>query len=454
MSLLFHQFTWFEWVSELSIGWIIIIACFLYLFFQKYIYFIIALCAHVLNIFHSLPAVPNHMFFEWLVNLTLLVTIFYFLIKAKSYNINSIEDKLWARFMPAGKIALFILYFYVVFHKLNSDFFNPEVSCGGIFFEDVIRNFGLHHITFMHDILLVDNLGLRTTSIYLTIIAEAVIPILLIFRKTRNAGILTGVLFHLVLPFQGHTGIYSFSAMLFTFYVFFWGEDTFVKFNTFLSKYNKPITLYFIGSFIALIFIKKFAGWFLFNTSSTLFWFIYSVVYIVLFYSSTRNKIFSFPQQLITNYNIGLLWMSPIIIFINGLSPYLGLKTEFSYSMFSNLRTEGGITNHYLVPVTTQVFDYQKQIVTILETNNNDIKKADKYHQKDVHFVLFEFIRLLNKNKNDFYVKFSVGGKNYIVKKTNGVYEEDGGLDMTQNYWLQKFFRFRNVYDGPSLCQH
>jgi hypothetical protein len=35
--------------------------------------------------------------------------------------------------------------------------------------------------------------------------------------------------------------------------------------------------------------------------------------------------------------------------------------------MFSNLRTEGGTTNHLLVPASLQVADYQKDLVTIEE---------------------------------------------------------------------------------------
>jgi hypothetical protein len=43
-------------------------------------------------------------------------------------------------------------------------------------------------------------------------------------------------------------------------------------------------------------------------------------------------------------------WAIPAVAVFNGATPYLGLKTVANYSMFSNLRTEGGRTNHLIVP--------------------------------------------------------------------------------------------------------
>jgi hypothetical protein len=59
-----------------------------------------------------------------------------------------------------------------------------------------------------------------------------------------------------------------------------------------------------------------------------------------------------------------------VLALLNGLSPYLGLKTESSYTMFSNLRTEGGEWNHYLLPRQLQVFGFQDDLVSILRSND------------------------------------------------------------------------------------
>ncbi len=59
-----------------------------------------------------------------------------------------------------------------------------------------------------------------------------------------------------------------------------------------------------------------------------------------------------------------------LLIFI-GLTPYLGLRTAGSFSMFSNLRTEGDSSNHLLLgsnPI--KVWGYQEDVVWILEIDD------------------------------------------------------------------------------------
>lgn len=454
VTTIFHQCTWTEWFNQLSIGWIITIFAILYLIFNRYFYFFITLAASVADIFVALPSVPNHMFFEWLINTSLLASILYYIIKFKISNlpVENLDDTLWKKFMPVGRITLVILYFYVVFHKLNSSFFDPTISCAGQFFEDVLQNLGLNRIKFINNILLENNLAIRTISIYFTLISEAIIPVLLVFKRTRNVGILYGLLFHLILPFQGHVGIYSFSAMIYVFYIFFWEEKPFQVFYSFFQKKHFLIIIFFITNLILVIVAKKSGGWFLFNTLSTLFWFIYSVIHIKLFYTSV--KLSNTTNHINADYNLSFLWITPILVFINGLVPYLGLKTEFSYSMFSNLSTEKGNTNHYIIPATSQIFDYQKQIVQVIETDNEKLIKADRYFKMEVEFVLFEFVRILNESKDDFHVKFALNEKEYDLRKVNGKYNEDIGLDLNQNYLEKKFFKFRHIYTGSSLCQH
>jgi hypothetical protein len=59
------------------------------------------------------------------------------------------------------------------------------------------------------------------------------------------------------------------------------------------------------------------------------------------------------------------------LVGFNGLCPYLGLKTTLCYAMFSNLRTEGGTTNHLFIPASWQVFDVQQDLVTILDSSDD-----------------------------------------------------------------------------------
>src|SRR5690606_38333670 len=103
----------------------------------------------------------------------------------------------------------------------------------------------------------------------------------------------------------------------------------------------------------------------------------------------------------------------PVIVFLNGASPYLGLKTENSYSMFSNLRTEGGETNHYLVPASVQIFDYQANLVEIVSSTDESLQRLVEANEL---MVLFEFKRYLRKYDVE-EVVYRLNGKLDVYRK-------------------------------------
>src|SRR5688572_6543503 len=81
----------------------------------------------IFQVLTTLPNVSNHWLFTAFVNLTIIQAILYLAVKNKSFAIH--KDELLKTFAPVVRIELLILYFYVVFHKLNADFFAPVVSC-------------------------------------------------------------------------------------------------------------------------------------------------------------------------------------------------------------------------------------------------------------------------------------------------------------------------------------
>lgn len=75
-----------------------------------------------------------------------------------------------------------------------------------------------------------------------------------------------------------------------------------------------------------------------------------------------------------------LLYAFPILLVFIGLTPYLGLRTAGNFSMFSNLRTEGESSNHFLLgsnPI--KVWGYQEDVVWILDID-------DRYGDVIYHF--------------------------------------------------------------------
>ena len=62
----------------------------------------------------------------------------------------------------------------------------------------------------------------------------------------------------------------------------------------------------------------------------------------------------------------------------NGLGPYLGYKTVATWAMFSNLHTEGGRSNHWLLPASWQPSAaFARTLVTVEAT---DVDLLRSYH--------------------------------------------------------------------------
>jgi hypothetical protein len=101
------------------------------------------------------------------------------------------------------------------------------------------------------------------------------------------------------------------------------------------------------------------------------------------------------------------LALAPVLVFLNGLSPYLGLKTEHSWAMFSNLQTEGGHWNHLFMPQSMQVFSFQDDLVRV-------VRSSDPYlagdPRRDIRLVAFEMRRYLEDHP-DVAITYEVRGE-------------------------------------------
>ena len=119
------------------------------------------------------------------------------------------------RFVPAARLCLIVGYAFAAFSKLNSSFLDPDVSCATYFFRDTTDFLGLPEQ-------LVDGTGWVPRAVVLSALAiELSIPVLLVIRRTRNLGVMVGLLFHYVLALDRTNHVFDFSSMLFALFVLF-----------------------------------------------------------------------------------------------------------------------------------------------------------------------------------------------------------------------------------------
>ncbi len=413
---------------------------------------ILLLSMQLFEVFLTMPYVSNHWIFTAFVNLTILQAIIYLAIKKRSFVID--KDELLTTFAPVVRIQVLILYFYVVFHKLNSDFFLTDISCASDFF-----------ISQNAYSLLPQTQEVLALNAYLTVGVEGLIPLLLCFRKTRDWGILIGLLFHCVIAFNPTNGFYDFSSMIFGAYILFtsrhFSDRVYKLFVALKARQQKAKDQWaqFSVQKLALLMVSAGAGFavilVLTFTVEDFFrhilWSLFSFTYIAVFLVAMlkRKKAEAVSPQPAFALPAWPFLLFPVLVLLNGLSPYLGLKTENSFAMFSNLRTEGGTTNHFIVPASTQVFDYQKDLVEIVTSTDPKLAQLAKDQKLMVYFTFRNHV----SNKKPDYIEYIRNGKHHIFEKENTA--SHAGLMQANPLWQRKLLNFRNINkNNPQPCSH
>jgi hypothetical protein len=400
------------------------------------------------------PHVSNHWLFTAFVNVAIVGSAALAMTGERRLSIE--KAQLYAGFAPVVRIGVIILYFFAVLHKLNTDFLAPEGSCGTIFYLAL-----QDRLPFLPDSSL-----LQTASIYGTILVEAAIPILLCLRKTRMLGVFLGAAFHSVVGFNPVSTFYDFSSMLFAVFILFAPEGfsaevrrNYDRLKAYLRDRTAALDaapysgtrLLRLSSWAVLCLLLLVVSSVLLRGSDyvLLFWFAYSSLYVVTSGAALfrKQEAAAVPVTGLFRPRHAVLLVIPALIFLNGLSPYLGLKTENSFAMFSNLRTEGGQTNHLFIPAHTQLFDFQQDLVEVTGSSAAQLQVlADE--QKLLPYLEFRIRAGYRQTDSVTYIR---NGKERIVPRV----AEDPELGRPVPLHLKKLLWFRPV-DNVEVqeCRH
>jgi hypothetical protein len=292
-----------------------------------------------------------------------------------------------------------------------------------------------------------------------TLVAEAAVPLLLCSRRTAYAGMALGAAFHLFLSQYG--GLHGFAAMIFAFYSLFLPPAFAARVTTRLDALFaaqrlsalRPFAL--LASAVALLALGKMLGELGVNYTyrGLLFWDAWLVAVLVLFGRDLVQVARNAPAVADLRPRWAPMWAFPLVIFLNGLMPYVGLKTETSWAMYSNLRTEVS-HNHLIVPASAKVFDYQDDLVEIVDTS---LPALERYAERsDVKLTYFELRRACSSTrKKDFAVTYRRGGEERIVESVEGVLRGDAGACRAHPWVVGKLLRFRPVDTrAKATCRH
>lgn len=414
--------------------------------------FLFLLSLQLGDVFYKMPNLSNHWIFTALVNLTILQALLYLVIRNKTFRIK--QEDLLNTFAPIVRIEVIILYFFVTFHKLNTGFFSISGSCAAFFLE-AQNSRGFFNLT-------PEFLALNA---YFTIFVESLIPILLCFRMTRNWGILIGLVFHCIIAYNPLNGFYDFSSMIFAVYFLFTSPQFANSVVAYWAKVKEKIgsvmersgnyslgkvfiaAACFVGVLlVSVVLTKRVDDFHLF-----FFWTGFSFICIFLFfrYMIGKRESTSLPNRYSLTIPHWSFILIPLIVLLNGASPYLGLKTENSFAMFSNLRTEGGISNHFIVPASVQLFDFQKDMVEIISSSDQDLQALADENRL---MAYFEFKDYVASNKPSSVAYIHKGEQHHFVLSEAN---QSDALLTHNPYILRRLLGFReiNKFD-PQPCYH
>ena len=341
---------------------------------------------------------------------------------------------------PVLRGQVLLMYLFATLAKINTDFFNADYSCA----VGICRD--LPFLTYQS--------WMALPVIWGTLIIEAGLPFLLLFRSTRVAALFAGIAFHVVLALDGFV---PFSGLVMAFYWLFTPDDMPERLARVRADHPRldawalraaawgrsgwtTACLAAVGFVVGAAFEYR---WFpgslatlRYNTMLPLFVGYAAFVAWIFFRCVREGGPVGYRPGLV-RLNHPVLVVAPLLVTLNGLCPYLGLKTHSSFGMFSNLRTEGDYWNHSFLPQSMRVFSFQDELVEIVSSSDEHLAKSAA---RGFEWVYFEFRNYISRHP-DLAVTFRHAGEQITIDRVG----DDPFFSISPGKLLSRIFWFRTV---------
>ena len=392
----------------------------------------------------QMPLVANHWTIAAFANAGLIATC-----AARPSLLREHSGRLVSELTTFLKLIFLISYSAAAIAKLNSGFLDPVHSCA----TDLMQYLGIEPAA-------VPLLGVAAVAV--TVGVELAVPVLLLMRRTRLLGIVLAGVFHLALAVTPAVTVMDFSLFVFALIALFAPPD--VGDRLALQVEASPIAqrlrrtspvLRALGGAGTAAFVLIFAigrgpvvggatwalvSWGVFVLVGA---FVVTMGLAVLWsYRGTPA-----PQtpagshaSAVPIHLVGLL----ALLVLNAASPYLGGKTTSSFTMFSNLRTEGMESNHVLIP-RLPIETMQDDLVRISTSSNPVLQR----HAEDGNLLAYHEVRRTLRTDPTASVDLERAGEQLSYEDAS----EDPELT-SLSFASRKLFHFRPVNEtGPPICQ-
>ncbi len=330
----------------------------------------------LLDVAYYLPVVPNHWLLTGIVSLAILGAAAVVALRAGPAGLQLGE--LYQTLTPSVRLSAAIFYFFTFFHKLNTDFLNPDVSCAVRFLEQTLAPFASSGLSALP--------GVGAAVIGATLAVELFVAVGLAVPRWRAGACLLGAGFHLLLALDAPHIFYNFSAVMF---VFLWVCLPASRAAWIARQPGGRVGLsHFLGGYaliVGLVWWFPTEAWWVAAFGFSGLWLAFALTLLRRAGLLGRYNVFLFArgagrgEQKASKrdpkpagrggWPARALLLLPALVLLNGLSPYLGLKTRTAWQMYSNLNLAAHSSNHLLVPYSLDVGGFLADSVQIVVTS-------------------------------------------------------------------------------------
>jgi hypothetical protein len=446
------------------------------------------------------PDVANHVNVAIYCNILMASAIVYSLVRRGVY---PTDENAFEAIRPLLQLSMILVYALAGFHKLNADFFDPAVSCVADLIGDLTR-MGRSRVVgvptrlvlliamvLLAQALLSASFGRRVpASVRAGVFAATLLAAVLAFELPQRApssaaraailamalvvvlweligGVLLAVpwfqapvlafswAMHATLALIGFVDFGALAlALLFSFVPRPYRDLVVGRLRLPLIDRAVPrVHVYFVLCVLAGISAglgRRLLGGLLFNFAALIF--MWPLVAAAV---TPRPKTAWTGVAVAGRLTPRWLFLFPVVLLLHGLTSYLGLRTAGNFTMFSNLRTEGAVSNHFLLGGNPlKLWHYQEDVVRIIRVDDRRARIGYQYQALQGNLLpVVEFRKLIygwTRAGATIPMTFEYRG---TVHSTGDVTTEPQWRTSTRD-WEMRLLDFRVIQrDGPNECR-
>lgn len=392
----------------------------------------------VASVWLEAPVLGNHWLLAGFVDIGLLAAL-----AVSGQPRGTRRDMFVPTFTALARATLIAFYAFAAFAKLNHAFINPRVSCSVLYSDELLRALHMGHI----------GTGSAVAHVlpWAIVLIEVAIPLLLIVRRTRIIGVSLGLVYHSLIALDATHLFSDFSSVLIPLFITFLPSAYASDVVDFVQRRRRSIGLarnaLTIASVVTLLSLWIARGQImrrLFLNGRVWIWLVVDVAILILVGTGlARIKARSEPRLQMRPKWLALV---PALVVLNGLTPYLELKTAYGWNMYANLETVDGHSNHLLLPGTLPLTGVQRDLVRVQATNDGGLAP---YVREGYDLPFLQLRSYLSRNPKASLI-YDRAGVRHIADPASA----DPDLVRAVPDWAEKLSAFRAVdRTRPVRCQ-